>query len=152
MKCLEKDRRQRYETAIGLATSATARAGLILVWQTGTTNLVQELVHPDLSQGQIRALKFSPDGTEVACSPDGWRLLTGAMGHEAVNIWDLATRRELVRLRGEDHGFYYLEFSPDGQWLASRNWSPGQLHLWRAPSWEEIAAAETAEQEASLTP
>ena len=88
----------------------------------------------------------------VAYSPDGRRLLTGAMGHEAVKVWDLATRRELVRLRGEGHGFYYLEFSPDGQWLASCNWSPGQLHLWRAPSWEEIAAAEAAEQQARPAP
>ena len=30
-----------------------------------------------------------------------------------------------------------LAFSPDGQWLAACNYQ-GDLHLWHAPSWEEI--------------
>ena len=32
-------------------------------------------------------------------------------------------------------------FSPDGRWLAACN-EEGELHLWHAPSWEEIEAAE----------
>jgi hypothetical protein len=32
-------------------------------------------------------------------------------------------------------------FSPDDQWLAACSWE-GQLHLWHAPSWAAIAAAE----------
>jgi WD40 repeat protein len=36
--------------------------------------------------------------------------------------------------------FFFVAFSPDGQWLAACN-SEGQLHLWRAPSWEEVETA-----------
>jgi len=44
-----------------------------------------------------------------------------------------------------------IAFSPDGHWVASGNFE-GQLHLWRAPTWEEIAAAEATGQEVRLGP
>ncbi len=40
--------------------------------------------------------------------------------------------------------FFFVAFSPDGQWLAACN-SEGKLHLWRAPSWAEIETAEKQE-------
>jgi eukaryotic-like serine/threonine-protein kinase len=77
----------------------------------------------------------------VAFSPDGRRLATSSNGREAIKLWDLPTRRELMRLAGQGSSFGGAAFSPDGKWLAARN-GKNELQLWYAPSWEEIEAAE----------
>ena len=81
----------------------------------------------------------------VAFSPDGRRLATSSVGREAVKLWDLSTHRELMTLPGQGSDFAFVAFSPDGQWLAACN-TEGQLHLWRAPSWAEIEAAEKRQE------
>jgi len=80
----------------------------------------------------------------VAFAPDTCRLATGGGGRDAVKLWDLFTHRELVVLPGQGFLFSFVAFSPDGNWLAACN-SQGQLHLWHAPSWAEIEAAEKRE-------
>ncbi len=78
----------------------------------------------------------------AALSPDGRRAATGgSSSRDAVKLWDLVAHRELLTLQGEGQHFLYVAFSPDGNALAAV--SPGGIaHLWRAPSWEEIEAAE----------
>ena len=61
-----------------------------------------------------------------------------------VYLWDVAARRNVLALPGQGTGFGFVQFSPDGHALLAVN-GDGLLHLWRAPSWEEIAAAEKAE-------
>jgi hypothetical protein len=51
------------------------------------------------------------------------------------------TPHELIALGGDGWIFGFVGFSPDGQWLAACSLE-GKLYLWRAPSWEEIEAAE----------
>jgi len=77
----------------------------------------------------------------VAFSPDGKRLATGSSGQEAVKLWDLRGYQELLTLEGEGSMFWPIAFSPDGDALAAMN-DQGALHLWRAPSWKEIATDE----------
>jgi WD40 repeat protein len=78
----------------------------------------------------------------AALTPDGRRLVTGGeRPRDAVKLWDLVARRELLSLPGEGEFFAQLVFSPDGSMLAAVSLS-GTANLWRAPSWEEIAAAE----------
>jgi WD40 repeat protein/class 3 adenylate cyclase/tRNA A-37 threonylcarbamoyl transferase component Bud32 len=82
----------------------------------------------------------------VAFSFDGRRLATGTGSErDAVKLWDLATYREVLTLPGQGMMFSFVIFSPDGNWLAARSYE-GQVHLWRAPSWEEIAAAEAKDK------
>jgi WD40 repeat protein len=77
----------------------------------------------------------------VAISPCGQRLAAGSNGQEAVKLWDLASHEEVATLSGHGSLFIILRFSPDGNMIGARNMK-GVLHLWSAPSWKEIEAAE----------
>jgi WD40 repeat protein len=92
-------------------------------------------------RGQLLAL-FS-----VCFSPDGRRLAAG-IGDGRINIWDLETGREVLVLRRRANLLNFvsaLRFHPNGDWLLSAD--ERAVHLWRAPSWEEIDAAEKKTQE-----
>jgi WD40 repeat protein len=69
-------------------------------------------------------------------------LATGGLSErDAVKLWDQVTHRELLTLQGAGQYFVNLTFSPDGNTLAAVSLD-GMAHLWRAPSWAEIEAAE----------
>jgi WD40 repeat protein len=77
-----------------------------------------------------------------AFSRDGRRLATGgSSARDAVRLWDLRAHRELLSFQAEGKYFIDLAFSPDGNTLAATSLG-GIAHLWRAPSWAEIEAAE----------
>jgi WD40 repeat protein len=92
----------------------------------------------------------------VAFSPDGRRVAVGAGDREAITLWDAHTHEPLLTLRGHGARFFRTAFSPDGNTLASRNILSGEgngiLHLWRAPSREEIAQAEKAQEASAKKP
>jgi len=77
----------------------------------------------------------------IGFSPDQKRLLTGGNGTESVILWDIESHEQLLILEGQGSFFGFTAFSPDGNIIASSNWR-GVLHLWQAPSWSEIDAAE----------
>jgi WD40 repeat protein len=104
----------------------------------GTVRLRDLFAHREVAT--LRAHPKSVWG--AAFSPDGRRLATGGTdAREAVRLWDLATHRELLSLQGEGQYFARVAFSPDGDTLMATSFA-GIAHLWRAPSWEEIEAAE----------
>ena len=67
-----------------------------------------------------------------------------------MKLWDVDSWQEVLTLQGVG-SWGSLAFSPDGNALSSRNYD-GVLHVWQAPSWAEINAAEAKEQEASKQP
>jgi WD40 repeat protein len=74
----------------------------------------------------------------IAFSADGRRLISTSGGREAVKLWDVGTRQELLTLGGVGSVLTAARWSADGDViLAGAPWQ-----AWRAPSWEEIAAAE----------
>lgn len=77
----------------------------------------------------------------VAFWPDGQRLAIGSNGNEAIKLWDIGSLEELLTLPGQGSMFNATAFSPDGSVLASAN-SEGLLHIWRAPSFEQITRME----------
>jgi WD40 repeat protein len=79
----------------------------------------------------------------VVFSPNSKRLAIGSGGPEAVKLWDLESPQELLTLSGVGSMFYPLAFSPDGNVLSGRD-NSRMLHLWTAPSWDQITAAEQA--------
>jgi len=77
----------------------------------------------------------------VAFSPDEPRLATGGTGKDAaVKLWDLTTGQDVLNLEGTGTFFMDLRFSPDDNMIVAI--SNSGAHIWRAPSWEEINAAE----------
>jgi WD40 repeat protein len=83
-----------------------------------------------------------------AFSPDGRRLFSTCGGQEAVKLWDVGTRQELLTLAGTDSDIYLPRWSADGDViLAGPPWQ-----AWRAPSWEEIDAVEAKEKTESKQP
>jgi WD40 repeat protein len=88
---------------------------------------------------QLATLQGFLQGTHsVAFSPDGKRLAIGSNGNEAIKLWDVESLQELLTLNGQGSMFNSTAFSQDGNVLASCN-SQGILHIWRAPSFKEIA-------------
>jgi WD40 repeat protein len=80
----------------------------------------------------------------VSFSPDGKRLAIASDNKEAVKLWDTDGWQDVFTLEGQGTGFQGASFSPDGNTLA---WgSQNALYLWRAPSWDEIHAAEAKEK------
>jgi WD40 repeat protein len=91
---------------------------------------------------QIATLQgFLQGAHSVTFSPDGQRLAIGSNGNEAIKLWDVESLQELLTLKGTGSMFNSATFSPDGNVLASSN-SQGILHIWRAPSFEDIARLE----------
>jgi WD40 repeat protein len=77
---------------------------------------------------------------KVAFSPDGRRLISTSGGQEAVKLWDVGTRQELLTLGGSGSLIKDAQWSADGDVIFA--FLPGPWQVWRAPSWEEIDAAE----------
>jgi WD40 repeat protein len=89
---------------------------------------------------KIEGFKLAPHS--VVFSWDGRRLAAGGDGREAVKIYSVESRQELLTLDASaEQGFWGTTFSPDDNVLAASS-VDGMLHLWRAPSWREIEAAE----------
>jgi len=105
----------------------------------------------DLPSGELRArLKGHIQGViAVEFSPDGKTLVTGSHDRK-VKLWNVATYQELVTLPFAAH-VTTVRFSPDGRGLAIGNVTLDgpQVQLLRAPSFEEIAAAEAKQNEAA---
>jgi WD40 repeat protein len=106
------------------------RDGLIKLWQAGSWRLEATLqAHLNL----VGSLSFSPDGT---------RLLTGTgSADEVARLWDLGTRRTLLRLGRDGMWTSFARFSPDGNTLVAIGWF-GKVEVWHAPTFEEIERRE----------
>jgi len=113
----------------GTLLAATSRSGYARLFDTATLREV----------GTIRNFLQGVHG--LAFSADGRRLVTGSDGNEAVKLWDVESQQELLTLAAQGSQFHRLAFSPDYTLLAARN-DQGRLHIWRAPSWAEVEAAE----------
>ena len=83
---------------------------------------------------------YASNVPSVAFSHDNRRLATSGQGPEGMRLWDVENWEPLLALPVTAF-LYQAAFSPDDNCLGGRG-EEGTLHLWRAPSWEEIAAAE----------
>jgi WD40 repeat protein len=84
--------------------------------------------------------KFALGALSCAFSIEG-RLAVASGGTEAVRLYDVESRQDVLTLPASGAIFQPTGWSADGSVLGSAN-SRGELYLWRAPSWEEIDAAD----------
>jgi WD40 repeat protein len=105
--------------------AAGSEYGTTTLWNAANGSLVEVL------KGHLKGVH------SVAFSPDGKRLFTLSGEEETVKIWDVATRQEVATLPASGSLFGDTRLSDDGNTITSINWR-GDLHVWRAPTWEEI--------------
>ncbi len=74
--------------------------------------------------------------TSVAWSPDGKRLATGS-DDQTAKVWDAASGKELLTLRGHAGSVYSVAWSPDGKRLATGSWDK-TAKVWDAASGQEL--------------
>jgi WD40 repeat protein len=121
---------------VGRIAAAADSSGIVQVWDLATLDPV------------ARLKSFRLGSHSVTISPDGRRLAAGSNGREAVKLWDVGSWQEVLTLSGEGSIFSALKFSPDGRQLLAIN-DAGLVHIWTAPTWEEITAEEAKDQSAS---
>jgi WD40 repeat protein len=80
--------------------------------------------------------------TRIIFSHDGKTLISAGDTLATVRFWNIATGREVFALHPRVSPFY-LNISSDDETLVTGG-DDGNVHFWRAPSWEKIAAAEGA--------
>jgi WD40 repeat protein len=114
------------------------RSGLVRRWKV-----------PSLTEGEpfrsfssvVRGFSSANDRT-MTFSPDGRRLAVGSAGYSMM-LWDVESGRPMLTFPGEiDHSLSLsAAYSADGSTIVVLH-ALGTFDIWRAPSWEEIAAAE----------
>jgi eukaryotic-like serine/threonine-protein kinase len=115
----------------GMLFAVASNLGHARVWETATWRPVATLGG------------FLNGAHSVSFSPDGRRLAIASDGKEAVRMWDTDSWQDVFTLEAQGTGFQGAWFSPDGNAII---WgSQTTLYVWRAPSWEQIAAAEAKE-------
>jgi RNA polymerase sigma factor (sigma-70 family) len=110
----------------------------------------------DVASGlEVRVLKgHTEQALGVAFSPDG-RLLASSSGRRGdskdepgpgeIILWDAATGKQVVVLRGHKDRIFSVAFSPDGKWLASGSWD-GTVKLWRVSRTAAVATEIVADR------
>lgn len=101
----------------------------------------------DPATGQeLLTFPVPPMVRSIAFSPNGQRLASGYDGDGTVTLWEAATGREILSLKGHTRSVYRVAFSPDGQRLASASWDH-TVRFWdttaRQPALPVIQKAET---------
>jgi len=134
-----QDPRESSISPDGKFVAVASQLGYVRLWDLAT-------LRPAATLGS-----FLIGAHSVSFSQDGTRLIAGGDGDEALKIWDVDSRQELLTIAAPTDVFWRPEFSPDGNILGSLQQS-GLLHLWRAPSWAEIAAAEVKEKTEAMQP
>lgn len=113
----------------GRLFAVASKMGYVRLWETATRREVGTL------QGVLLGIH------SVAFSPDGQRLAAGSSGQEAIKFWDLASQQEVLTLEANGSVFWSTAFSPNGNSIGSLS-ATHQLHVWTAPSAEEIETAQ----------
>ena len=88
----------------------------------------------------VLGLSFSPDGKTLA-----------SCGDSRVKLWNIETLQEILTLARFNSTAGVALFSSDGSCLATSS-TDDHVQLWRAPSFEEIAATEAKEKTESKQP
>jgi WD40 repeat protein len=124
------------------ALSADARYLAASTYETGELNTSEVNVWDLRSRKAVGTYgRFVMSAHSVNFSPDVKRLVAASGGFEAVKLWDFESQQELLTLQANGGSLSNVAFSLDGD-MISANDDGGTVYCWRAPSWEEIEAAD----------
>jgi WD40 repeat protein/formylglycine-generating enzyme required for sulfatase activity len=103
----------------GKTLASASGESAIKLWDTASGKNFATLQQ---DSGKIYYVAFSPDGKTLASACAGRTIASGfTEGDTTVRLWDLATGKSTVVIRGRPKGFRVVAFSPDGTTLASGN-------------------------------
>ena len=83
----------------------------------------------------------------MAFSPDGQRIVTGS-DDQTAKVWEAASGRELLTLKGHSGGIWSVAFSPDGQRIVTGS-RDQTARVWEAARPEQVAAWQEEERAAA---
>jgi len=126
---------------------AVTRSGSLQIWNSENPVPILDISpwQPDRPEGlamdntrsQLRvSVAFSPDSSQVVTTVDG-------PGSGVVQVWDVATGKELTRLEGHEGPVWDVSFHPDGEQIATA--SPDKTaRLWSARTGQMLALCQHA--------
>ena len=109
-----------------LATSSQGEWGTVRLWNAETGAHIDTFCNPD-DAGSVRSVEFSPDGSR----------LVAAVGKTTARVWDLATRNEVLTLKGHKTVVQHAQFSPDGTRIATGSLDE-TVRIWDARDGREL--------------
>ena len=73
----------------------------------------------------------------VAYSPDGKRIVSGGGWDPKIKVWDTATGKEVMTLRGHSQWVYCVNYDNSGRFIVSSNQN-NTINIWDATTGEEL--------------
>ena len=116
----------------GTRLASASRYGLVKVWDAATG---QETLTLKGHTGSVNSVAFSPDGLRIASASDR-KSVSARPAQGEVKVWDAATGRETLTLKGHTSLATSVSFSPDGQRIASAG-GDGTVKVWDAATGQE---------------
>jgi len=92
----------------GFGTYSGNAVGRVKVLDVASGKEIKAFTGP---RGGVNKVVFHPDGRKLAMA-----------GSEVVDVWDIETESKIFHLKGHKKWVYCLDYSPDGQWLATGGW------------------------------
>jgi WD40 repeat protein len=113
----------------GTLLAAANEGNTVRLWQVPGGKHVADL---DGDLFRFHCIAFSPDGKRVLAGGGDWK----AGGICQVNVWDVASKKQVIALRSPDRAILAVAVSPDSKTIASGGLG-NSIHLWNAETGEE---------------